>query len=374
MMHPAAMTSEARVANYLRYLPEDVLKDKREAQVVGGAVAEKLLADQNANIPTFLTLRFASNQRLNRMRNFLEGMGTALHWAVRMQDPSMVSNILTTGAVDVNAVDKQYGCTALHTAVRGENIGVIRALLATGTVDVNAVDVNLGLTALHMGVETRNIHVVRVLLEHKDRLRLTEECNGGQTPLEYAHKLRLTDIQRALMECEPVHRYMEELYRDRQVYVDAANAILVGAALIASVTFVSWSQPPLGYAAGYVHVECNRGLKAFWVANSLSFYAAIATVVFGARSVLPRRKFFIKRAVERLQVNLLVTTILLAFSVFFAIVAFAIAGSIVLTPMLKAQENMIVTSSIGGALCLVSLVLLFGSIWRDHDLFGKYFS
>jgi len=48
-----------------------------------------------------------------------------------------------------------------------------------------------------------------------------------------------------------VKDFVDRLYRDRQVFVDAANALLVGAALIASVTFAGWLQPPLGYIPDY---------------------------------------------------------------------------------------------------------------------------
>ncbi|MCO5606323.1 hypothetical protein L7F22_060510 [Adiantum nelumboides] len=41
------------------------------------------------------------------------------------------------------------------------------------------------------------------------------------------------------------------LYEDRQVYLDSANAILVGAALIEGVAFSAWLQPPLGYSYEY---------------------------------------------------------------------------------------------------------------------------
>jgi len=178
---------------------------------------------------------------------------------------------------------------------------------------------------------------------------------------------------------------VETLYRDRQVYVDAANAILIGAALIASVTFASWLQPPLGYTTSYlldpysnsnlapsssnlnyVDLQDNVPLRVFWVFNSLSFYFAIGTVVFGARSVLPRRQLFIKDIVKKLHQNLLVTSILLACSVFFVIVAFGIAGCIVLTPMLKFQWYMIGPTIFGGLICLISLGFLFKSMLEDN--------
>jgi hypothetical protein len=274
----------------------------------------------------------------------MQKVGTALHWAVELKDAKMFADILEVKIVDVNAVN-WMGCTALHMAV------------LNGSIDI-----------------------VRVLLTCKDRMRLTEQDKGGQTLVQIAHNRGHIDIERALMKCEAVRQYIQELYRDHQVYVDAANAILVGAALIASVTFASWLQPPLSYSLqGYVDVEHNEGLQAFWVFNNLSFYFAIGTVVFGARSVLPRQNIFIKQIVEKLHINLLVTSILLACSVFFVIIAFGIAGSIVLPPILKFQWNMIAPTIIGGLVCVISLAFLFENIWNESPMgnskrmrFAKY--
>ena len=261
----------------------------------------------------------------------LQRVGTVLHWAIELQDVKMVTDILGANAVDVNAVNWMKA------------------------------------TPLHMAVLKGNIEIVRELLKCKETIRLTEEDEAGRTPIEIAHTMGHTDISRTLMEKETVSLYVEALYRDRQVYVDAANAILVGAALIASVTFASWLQPPMGYtlAGGHVDVEDNGGLRAFWVFNALSFYFAIGTVVFGARSVLPKQHVFIKKNVEELRRNLLVTSILLACSVSFVIVAFGIAGSIVLMPVLKVQWTMIGLVIIGGFVCVISLVLLFKNIWNE---------
>lgn len=244
---------------------------------------------------------------------------------------------------------------------------MVSCILKGKDTDVNAVNWMKG-TPLHMAVLKGNIEIVRELLKCKETIRLTEEDEAGRTSIEIAHTMGHTDIARTLMEQKTVSLYVEAIYRDRQVYVDAANAILVGAALIASVTFASWLQPPMGYtlAGGHVDVEDNRGLRAFWVFNALSFYFAIGTVVFGALSVLPKQHVFIRRNVEELRRNLLVTSILLACSVSFVIVAFAIAGSIVLMPVLKVPWTMIGPVIIGGLVCAnFSLVLLIKNIWNE---------
>lgn len=181
----------------------------------------------------------------------------------------MATHILAAGKVDVNNVDGTDH-TALIWAVRLGDLDIVKAMvtkhLELGNFNVNVVDPDLGYTALHWAIvsgEYENINMVKELLKCQDTMRLSEEYrHGGQTPLQIAHARGSKDIQKALMEHEAVRQYVGELYRDCQVYVDAANAILVGAALIASVTFASWLQPPLDYASGngWVDVQHNREL------------------------------------------------------------------------------------------------------------------
>jgi cation transport ATPase len=68
---------------------------------------------------------------------------------------------------------------------------------------------------------------------------------------------------------------------NRKVIVDAANAILIGASLIASVTYASWLILPYD---GIVH---KKAVKVFWAFNSLSFFFAVATVLGCASAAMP---------------------------------------------------------------------------------------
>lgn len=317
--------------------------------------------------------------------------------------PIEVSQKLLTSGANVHFIG-EGGNNALHFAVRAYDLkcsGTIDIIkhLRGAEVDINAKNTE-GYSPFFAAVAEGHTEVVQELLKSKAEIRLMDECHG-ETAIQVADDNGHEQIKRALLECEDVSRYVGDLYRDRQVYVDAANAILVGAALIASVTFASWLQPPLGYttpfvkdpdsnfdlapaspnSVDYVDVQHDVSMRAFWVFNSLSFYFAMATVVFGARSVLPRRQSFIKGIVQKLHWNLLVTSFLLACSVLFVMVAFGIAGCIVLTPMLKFQWYMIVPTLFGGLVCLISLALLFKSMLEDslgstkkkkYRLYGKF--
>ncbi|KAH9540468.1 hypothetical protein CY35_14G006800 [Sphagnum magellanicum] len=151
------------------------------------------------------------------------------------------------------------------------------------------------------------------------------------------------------------------------VHVDAANAILVGAALIASVTFAGWLQPPLGYSAffgsanievgapspsgiypSFVSVAGHPIMQIFWFFNSMSFFFAIATLMVGASAARPpKRTIFIGEVVRSLLASLSLAYILLTISVGCVMGAFASAGFLVLPPIPKYMVNMGVTVGIG---------------------------
>jgi hypothetical protein len=162
------------------------------------------------------------------------------------------------------------------------------------------------------------------------------------------------------------------------VLVDAANSLLVGAALIASVTFAGWLQPPLGYIPdydfsqpfpappqtpdSYAAVKNHAIVKAFWVLNRLSFFFAIATVLASADAALPNlQDNFIGRQVKSVERALIRATILLVISVVCVLGAFASAGFAVLPPLLKYDTSMIITVCLGGILCMLTLAKI---IWK----------
>ncbi|CAM6012345.1 unnamed protein product [Sphagnum balticum] len=165
-------------------------------------------------------------------------------------------------------------------------------------------------TPLHFAVFKGHRDAVRELLTHLP-LDANSEDSRLRTPLEIA-TTKIADsntrreIEKLLMGRPEVKELVDRLYRDRQVLVDAANALLVGAALMASVTFAGWLQPPLGYTPYYEYPESlpappgtyesyaavrqHTAVQAFWFFNSLSFFFAIATVLTGANANAKSRK------------------------------------------------------------------------------------
>jgi len=314
---------------------------------------------------------------------------TALHLSAERGHEAVVIKILEAPNVDVNIQDKDRW-TALHHSARWGHEAVFKKIFEAPNVNVNVVTKRHD-NALHLAVWGDNVSIVKILTTNP-QLRVTQENLKGETPFQVAFEMKKPNsksIESVLSEHPSVKKYVDVLYRDRQVYVDAANAILVGAALIATLTFACWLQPPLGYSTfygesytnvypapptsnpSYVDMEHHKVLEAFWVFNSLAFYFSIATLLWGAQTVLPMRSIFIKRAVVKVQRNLLVTAFLLSVSVPFVLIAFALAGYVVLPPIKKFSANIISTSALGGFVCVVALILLMKNICTEGFIMIK---
>jgi hypothetical protein len=231
-------------------------------------------------------------------------------------------------------------------------------------------------TPLHFAVLKQHKDAVRVLLTHLP-LDPNAEDSSSRTPLQIA-TTEISDpnirneIEKLLMGRPEVKEFVDRLYRDRQVFVDAANALLVGAALIASVTFAGWLQPPLGYTTYYdfpepppappstyesfAAVKQHATVQAFWFFNSLSFFFAIATVLTGAIAAMPSlENAFIGTVVKSVKKTLIHASFLLAISVVCVLCAFATAGFAVLPPRGKYKWSMISTVAIGAFVCFICL-------------------
>ncbi len=233
----------------------------------------------------------------------------------------------------------------------------------------------LSATPLHFAVLGGHVEAARALSTHLP-LDANVEDSRFRTPLQIAAESGRNDIEKLLMERLEVKEFINRLYRDRQVLVDAANALLVGAALIASVTFAGWLQPPLGYTPYYEYPESlpappgtyesyagvrqHAAVQAFWFFNSLSFFFAIATVLTGAIAAMPSVEF-IGTAVKSVKTTLIFASIFLAISVACVLGAFASAGFAVLPPTRKYNWSMISTLAIGGLVCLICLLCF---LWK----------
>ncbi|CAK9275452.1 unnamed protein product, partial [Sphagnum jensenii] len=159
--------------------------------------------------------------------------------------------------VDANAsiqlvAEQDLVASPLHFAALGGHVEAVKELLLHHNLDVNAKD-NKNRTPLLCAIKEDKLGVVKALCfdDPGNRIRATEEYTDGRTPIQIATEANMKEIEKVLLQRPEVKDFVDRLYRDRQVFVDAANALLVGAALIASVTFAGWLQPPLGYIPDY---------------------------------------------------------------------------------------------------------------------------
>jgi len=221
-------------------------------------------------------------------------------------------------------------------------------------------------TPLHFAVLREHVDAVRALLTHLP-LDANVEDSISRTPLQIATESKtnvMREIEKLLMERPEVKELVDKLYRDRQVLVDAVNALLVGAALVASLAFASWLEPPRGYTSNKsdVAVKGHPTLEASVWFNGFSFFFAIATVLASAYAAMPSlQQAFIGTVVKSVRKTLIVASSFLSISVFFVLGAFATADFAVLPPSIKYNWSMWVTTIIGGIVCVIWLV---GFIWK----------
>jgi ankyrin repeat protein len=368
------------------------LATKREEKTIGKKIAIQLLNTLGSRMNDFadISTKFHGDQSLSDQSRLLASAAVSNHFEIIKYIVKWQPEVNVNARSECAAIPDLVA-TPLHFAAVGGDVATVggpkrghveavQELLEHPKLDVNAQDKKKK-TPLLYAIEAGNVDMVKALCQ-KDkfqRLRATEENSDGDTPLQIvveANNLSedpdMKAIEKVLLERPEVKDFVDRLYRDRQVFVDAANALLVGAALIASVTFAGWLQPPLGYTPyydlsqpfpappgayeSYAAIKQNPEVKAFWVFNSLSFFFAIATVLAGADAAMPSLDdAFIGRVVKSVRRSLIVASILLVISVVCVLGAFASGGFAVLPPLIKYDTSMIITVCVGGTVCMIIL-------------------
>ncbi|CAM6028608.1 unnamed protein product [Sphagnum balticum] len=310
---------------------------------------------------------------------------TALHFATFLGFTETVEQLLawcpTSGpyqgkTIDITGKNKR-GFTALHQAVNNAEMStavpITRALLNfINEHEPNAINIldNKRQTALHIAVRRASYKVVNILLrEGFDHIKADERDESGMVPMDIA--VQAADYKLVLM----LQSYFEAtgLYGNREAYGNAANAILVGAALLASVTYAAWLQPPFGidtttHPPIYSAIKDHWEIQLFWVFNSLSFFFAMATFLAAAGASIPSKGIILAHV--RGAVHM--ASFFLVVSISCAMGAFATAGIVILPHAMKYRGNMIGTVALGGIVCLFSLSLFLHKLLRATSSYYFY--
>ncbi|KAG0561621.1 hypothetical protein KC19_9G079200 [Ceratodon purpureus] len=286
------------------------------------------------------------------------------------------------------------GKTPLHYASQYGNWEVVKQLLevsmefiygSSKSEYVNDRDV-FRRTPLYLAASNNQVEVVEILLRDVDGLNMNTVTWEGISALDIAkrnedqqtHKEKKKVSQRIVDMLESYD--VNWLISERQKYANAASFLLVGAALIAGVTYAGWLQPPLGLTQyydfpssssaappetydSYVGVEQHWEIQTFWVFNSMAFFCSIATFIFGAAAGIPKKCASLREEVVQLRKSVVRASFVLAVAILFAIGAFASAGIIVLPPIARQRAPTYATVAVGVAVCMKLLVEFILKLW-----------
>ena len=208
-----------------------------------------------------------------------------------------------------------------YVALYAEKDEVFKFLLETGLLTENQWDTEHKRTCLHWAVVHERTDIVEKLIKSLNlrpspRIKDAEE----KTALHIAFEDDNQEAMELLRGRPAFKEYEEKLFRDREVYVQALNAVLVAAALIGSVSFAGWLQLPSQTAFQ------KAQMKIFWVSNGVSFYSAVAAMCVAIAALLPTPSKYVGRIVKQLRAELLVAALFLTLSLASVAMAFAGAG------------------------------------------------
>jgi ankyrin repeat protein len=358
-LHMAASNGQAEIVSYIcvvpgidmnvqdqfGYTPLHLAAHSPDHDDQRVLVIKELLSGKNIN-PNLVVNKFHA---ANMLEDKIFGVSrvTALHLAVRGQFKKAVELLLTwhpehkDEIINVGAHDRSYQCTPLHFAVaanwraRGEeNDEISKALInfihANRPEALNRRD-HKGQTPLHIAITHFNYSAVKTLSRQKDTIKTNVKDINGKTALDIAMDNR--DYPMVLQ----LHSYYELTSNKSKAYSNTANAILVGAALLATVTFTAWLTLP---TAG--------DSQLFWVFNSLCFYFAVSTFLAAATAAMPIKGPPLAEAEH----SVVAASFCLAFSIAFAICAFATAGFAIVPDTIKFRRKVIATTTVGAFVCL----------------------
>jgi len=315
------------------------------------------VAFQQPDYDVFGMLMNSGKGRNSMNANAVSNNGeTPLHFAIRGKFKRSVESLLDwklsegeyyNSTIDVS-VKSNEGVTplllAVHERISEEDHSeqltwiirrLIRHIKTNCPENINQTD-HERKSAIHISIESRDYELMNLILEeggHKVNLDIkdSEGKSAWEVAFQQPHYAVVCKLQ----------NYLEGvgLYGNQEAYAGAANAILVVAALLATVTFNAWSLITVAEST------------LFWVFSSLSFLFAISTLLAAGGAALPSRG----STIADIRNTIHAASFCLAISISCAIGAFATAA-FHYAPSIKYKRRVIVTIAIGGIFCLNFLV------------------
>jgi hypothetical protein len=146
---------------------------------------------------------------------------------------------------------------------------------------------------------------------------------------------------------------------------DAGNAISVVAALVATASYVGPLQPPLGYANDFVQTS-NLSIRIFMATNSISFYLAIASIMFAVVPSLPMSQEGIYEEWQRTRKTIGIAISLLLVSVLGVLISFTAAANAVVSEEYSWRHGGLTfyPALVTGLVCLIGIIWFFIRLLR----------
>ncbi|CAM6112240.1 unnamed protein product [Calypogeia fissa] len=151
----------------------------------------------------------------------------------------------------------------------------------------------------------------------------------------------------------------DQIQKALEKFTAAANAISVTATLVATASYNAPFAPPLGYDDSGVSVHILP-VRVFVVCSGLSFYFALAAIMFSLLPALPLPQESISRELIKTRILVAISLAFLLPSIGFFLMAFA-ASYTAVVPHNGSSYNSLTLSTtvIGGAICLVATLRFF---------------
>ena len=141
---------------------------------------------------------------------------------------------------------------------------------------------------------------------------------------------------------------------------DVGNAISVVAALVATASYVGPLEPPLGYADDFVQTS-NLSIRIFTATNSVSFYLAIASIMFAVVPSLPMPQEGIYEEWQRTQKTIGIAMSLLLMSVLGVLIFFTAASNAVVSEEYSWRHGGLTfyPAVVAGSVCFIGIIWFF---------------